>query len=120
MVSTTARVPRHTAEEVNRRIRQIIEDRLAYFADHPDEIAARLDELDREWDIERTIEANASSLAFTGVALGATLDKRWLALPALVTAFCFNMPFRAGVHPFPFFAAWVSAPPMRLIRSDTR
>ena len=101
MVSTAARVPSHTAQEVNRRIRQEIEDGLTYFADHPDEIAARLEELDREWDIERTIEANASSLAFTGVALGATLDRRWLALPALVTAFLFQHAIQGWCPPVP-------------------
>jgi hypothetical protein len=101
MVSTTERVPRHTAQEVNRQIRQETEDRLAYFADHPEEIAARLNELDREWDIERTIEANASTLAFTGVALGAALDRRWLALPALVTAFLFQHAVQGWCPPVP-------------------
>jgi hypothetical protein len=37
-----------------------------------------------------TLEANASALAFTGVVLGATLDRRWIALPAIVTAFLFQ------------------------------
>jgi hypothetical protein len=60
MVSTASRVPSHTAHEVNRRIRQETEERIAYFADYPEEIEGRLLELDREWDIERTIEANAS------------------------------------------------------------
>ena len=101
MVSTAARVPGHTASEVNRQIRQETEERIAYFADHPDEIAARLDELEREWDIERTIEANASTLAFAGVALGATLDKRWLALPALVTAFLFQHAVQGWCPPVP-------------------
>lgn len=101
MVTTAERVPSHTASEINRRIRQETQDRIAYFTDHPDEIAARLDELDREWDIERTIEANASTLAFAGVALGATLDKRWLALPALVTAFLFQHAVQGWCPPVP-------------------
>src|SRR5690606_22996169 len=57
---------------------------------HPEQIAARLAELDREWDIERTLEANASTLAFTGTMLAATVDRRWLALPAIVTGFLFQ------------------------------
>ena len=69
MVFTAARVPRHTASEINRLIRQETENRLAYYAEHPDEIESRLQELDREWDIERSIEANASTLAFTGIVL---------------------------------------------------
>jgi hypothetical protein len=101
MVPTVTRVSSHTAKEVNRRIRQETEERLTYLSDHPDEIAARLAELDREWDIERTLEANASTLAFTGLALGATLDRRWLALPALVTAFLFQHAVQGWCPPMP-------------------
>ena len=101
MASTAARVPSQTDSEVNRRIRQEIEERIAYFADHPDEITARLDELDREWGIERTIEANASTLAFTGTILGATFDRRWLALPVVVTAFLLQHAIQGWCPPVP-------------------
>jgi hypothetical protein len=101
MVSSAARVPSQTSDEINRRIRRETEDRLAYFADHPHEISARLDELDHEWDVERAIEANASSLAFTGIVLGATIDKRWLALPAMVTAFLFQHAIQGWCPPIP-------------------
>ena len=60
--ATTKRVPASTSGEINRRILRET-DMLAYFSDHPDEIGAPLDELDSEWDIERTIEASASTLA---------------------------------------------------------
>ena len=101
MVSTAARVSRHTAPDVSQRLRQEIEQRIAYFADHQGEIAARLDELDNEWDIERTIEANASTLALTGMVLGTTLDRRWLLLPAIVTAFLFQHAMEGWCPPVP-------------------
>lgn len=101
MASTAERVPRHTASEVNLRIQEETEQRLAYYADHPAEIGARLEELKREWDVERTIEANAATLAFTGVILGATVDKRWLALPALVTGFLFQHAVQGWCPPVP-------------------
>jgi hypothetical protein len=101
MASTSDRVSSNTPSEINRRMRQETEDRLIYFSDHLDEITARLDELNREWDIERTIEANASTLAFTGVALGTTLDRRWLALPALVTVFLFQHAVQGWCPPVP-------------------
>jgi hypothetical protein len=72
------------------RIRAEMAERLAYYADHLDEIDARLYALDREWDIERTLEAKAAALAFTGVALATTVDRRWLLLPALASAFLFQ------------------------------
>ncbi len=101
MVSTRRRVPKHTSSEVNARIRQEMIQRLRTFADHPDEVEQRLIELDREWDIERAIEANAATLALAGVALGATGDRRWLVLPALVTAFLLQHAVQGWCPPVP-------------------
>ena len=84
--STTSRVPEHTAPHINRQIRQQIEDNLAYFAAHPDEIDGRLEELDQEWDDERTLEANAATFSLLGLTLGLAVDRRWLALPVGVAA----------------------------------
>jgi hypothetical protein len=101
-VSTTVdRVPAHTASDVNQRIQDQMAKRVRFFAAHPEDIPQRLKELDQEWDIERAIEANASALAFTGVALGATADRRWLILPALVTAFLFQHAVQGWCPPVP-------------------
>ena len=104
MVSATrSRVPRHTAEHVNRRIQQEMEDRVEYYAEHRDEIDERLAALDREWDIERTLEANAAGFAFTGVVLGAFVDRRFLILPAAVTAFLMQHAVQGWCPPLPVF-----------------
>jgi hypothetical protein len=50
-------------------------------------IERRVAALDREWDVERILEVNASLLAFTGLVLGVTRNPRWLALPAVVLPF---------------------------------
>jgi Holliday junction resolvasome RuvABC ATP-dependent DNA helicase subunit len=65
---TTERVVARTAGHVNRRIAQQMEASVARCADRPDRIARRLAELDREWDVERALEANAASLAPTAVS----------------------------------------------------
>lgn len=57
--------------------------------------------MDEEWDIERAIECNASALAFTGVVLGATSDRRWLILPAMVTSFLFQHAVQGWCPPVP-------------------
>lgn len=49
-------------------------------------IGKRIEELDREWDVERILEANAATLALAG-ALLSTKNSRWLFLPAVATAF---------------------------------
>lgn len=99
--ATAARVPAATADSVNRRIRQQMQDSLAYFAMRPDEIDRRLSELDREWDVERVLETNASALALTGVALGYAVDRRFLLLPAVVLAFLLQHALQGWCPPLP-------------------
>jgi hypothetical protein len=102
MSTTTAnRVAVNTAEEINRRIRGQTEARVRALAADPGGIEQRLEELDEEWDIERVLETNASALAFGGLALGVTVDRKWLALPALVTAFLFQHAVQGWCPPIP-------------------
>ena len=64
-----------------------IEETLGYYSLHPDRIALRLDELSREWSLERILETNASILCFVGLALGTIQGKRkWLVLPAVTAS----------------------------------
>ena len=99
--STVDRVRRHTTKDINCRIHQDINDRLRYLAQHPAGIDRRLRELDEEWDIERALEASAASAAFTGSLLAATVDKRWLTLPALVGTFLFQHAVQGWCPPVP-------------------
>jgi hypothetical protein len=70
-------------------------------ADGPGTITARLAELDRESDIERVLEINASVLALSGVALGAFAHRRWLALPAVVLGFLLQHAIQGWCPPIP-------------------
>ncbi len=101
MTTTRNRVPLHSSEADNRRIKRTMQAHVAYFAQHRDQIAGRLREIDEEWDIERAIEANAAVIAFAGVALAATNSRRWLALPALVTSFLFQHAIQGWCPPVP-------------------
>lgn len=76
------RVRRHTAPEVLRRIDDATVASLARCAGTPDQIDRRLDELDREWDTDRALEAEAATLGLVGLALGTFARPRLLALPA--------------------------------------
>jgi hypothetical protein len=101
--ATAERVPRHTRPDVNRRIERRIAESVRFHAAHPDRIDGRLRVLDREWDIERTLEANAATLALAGTLLGAFVDKRFLVLPAAVTAFLLQHALQGWCPPVPFF-----------------
>jgi hypothetical protein len=98
---TSERVPNQTSAGLNHAIQRRINESVRYHAAHPRQIDERLAELDLEWDTERTLEANAATLAFVGVVLGVAADKRWLAVPALVTAFLFQHAVQGWCPPLP-------------------
>ncbi|UYW28289.1 hypothetical protein OKC48_07180 [Methylorubrum extorquens] len=98
---TAERVPLHTGERDNRRIAAALDASVRWHAEHPRDIGRRLRELDTEWDTERTLEANAATLALTGTVLGLTTDRRWLALPLAVTAFLLQHAVQGWCPPLP-------------------
>ena len=87
VANSSERVRRRTSQTIDQRLRRETEQRLHYFANHPDEIGGRLAALDLEWDVERTLEMNAASVGLAGIVLGATVSPRWFFLPAVVSAF---------------------------------
>ncbi|WP_457797185.1 YgaP family membrane protein [Methylocystis sp. S23] len=98
---TADRVQLHTSDAVNSMIHEEMLERLVYFALHPGKIGERLAELDREWDIERALEANAASFALVGLTLGLASDRRWLALPAFVAGFLLQHAVQGWCPPLP-------------------
>jgi hypothetical protein len=102
--STTRRVPEHTPDRYNEAIRRQTEENVARSAAAgPEAIARRLEELDREWDIERCLEANASSVALVGLGLGAFVDRRLFLLPAIVAGFLLQHALQGWCPPVPLF-----------------
>lgn len=82
------RVRRTSKSDVNAQIDNLIIFNLEYYkSEGKAAIDRRIEELDREWDIERTLEMNAAAFAFTGSVLAAVADKKWIILPAIVGAF---------------------------------
>jgi hypothetical protein len=102
--STTQRVPEHTTDAVDEQIRRQTEQNIARFRNSgPAAIERRLAELGREWDIERTLEANAATVSLIGSALGAFLDRRFFALPAVVAGFLLQHAVQGWCPPVPVF-----------------
>lgn len=104
MISTTVgRVPAHTSGEINARIAARTRQKVARAGRSPAEINRRLRELDEEWDIERTLEANAATASLIGVCLAATVDRKWLLLPGAVAAFLLQHAVQGWCPPMPVF-----------------
>ena len=77
-----------TSPDVQRKIDKNIRDQIIHYASQPKEvISRRIFELENEWDIERVIEANASSLGLASLVWGVTVNKKYLAVTGTVLGF---------------------------------
>jgi hypothetical protein len=93
-ISSLDRVCSSTASHVNEEIDLQTDINIhRYKGKSNAEILERIQMLDKEWDIERVLEVNASALALSGLILGLTKDRKWLFLPSIVLL---------------FFAAWIT------------
>lgn len=102
IASTRDRVPLHTSDCVNAEIRRRTEENVArHMAAGAAAIDERLRELDREWDIERMLEANAATACLVGVTLGALKDRRFFLMPAIVAGFLLQHAVQGWCPPMP-------------------
>lgn len=102
--TTQDRVREHTPAHVNERVDRETQACLQHFAAASrEEITAHIYELDREWDMERRLQANASLLALSGIVLGATFSKKWLAIPGVVFSFFLQHAIQGWCPPVPLF-----------------
>lgn len=100
--ATRERVSANTAQEVNQRIRQRTERNIMEsIAGGPKAIERRLEELDREWDIERVLETMAPTITLLGLALSVTKSRKWLIVPAFVQTFFLQHALQGWCPPIP-------------------
>ncbi len=102
--ATTTRVAEHTADDVNERIGRKTKENLEFYGSAGGEsIDRRLAELDREWDIERMLEANAASAVLLGMYLSVTVSRSWLLLPMAVGGFLLQHAVQGWCPPLIWF-----------------
>jgi hypothetical protein len=82
--------------------------RIVEIAGDPDAIAARLAELELEWDIERVLEANAVAVSVIGTGIGLARRRGLLRLnlPAAVAAFLVQHAVRGARPPVSLLRRW--------------
>lgn len=98
------RVSEQTAPAVNEQIeQQTLASLRANAAATSEELSRNIDRLDREWDIERVLQTNASILALTGVVLGAAVNRKFLAVPGVVLGFFLQHALQGWCPPIPVF-----------------
>lgn len=75
------------AREADAKILQRAATNVELYAARPDLIDQRLGELDREWYIERVLQAGSAGLSLLGVVMGSARGRRWFLLPLIVQGF---------------------------------
>ncbi|OLY94507.1 hypothetical protein SAMN05444008_101125 [Cnuella takakiae] len=93
-----------TPKKVNQKIDAEIEQSLQHFQQQsPEAIEERIAELDTEWDVSRMLGLNAAVLSLSGVILAATVHKKWLWLPGVVTSFLIQHSIQGWCPPIALF-----------------
>jgi len=100
--ATDERVRRATRASVNGRIQaRTLHDVSRFIGADPVFIDERIEQLKHEWDIERTLEANAASVSLIGIGLGLFVDRRFFVLPTAVAAFLLQHALQGWCPPLP-------------------
>lgn len=97
------RVKEATPSSINQKIENDTWQRISsYIGKSEAEISARIKELNKEWDIERYLGVNMSTLAMSGLILNAaTKNKNWLILPGVVLTFFMQHAVQGWCPPLP-------------------
>ncbi len=99
---TSLRVNLHTNKQTNAKIQDRTEaDVILYGEKHKDEISKRINELQCEWDTERTLETNASILILISLLLGFLINQIWFILAGIVAAFLLQHALQGWCPPLP-------------------
>ena len=100
------RVRSSTSSEKNREIDlEIIKNIRKYENRSAEDIEKRIKRLEKEWDIERLLETNMSTLALTGIALSIFVHPYWIILPIVVLLFFLQHALQGWCPPLPIFRA---------------
>jgi hypothetical protein len=106
-IDKTDRVRDNAPEDSNKAIDKEINDTIAlYKGKSKEELSRRIIQLEKEWSIERHIETFAPSLILSGLLLSRLFSKKWLILPAVVSAFLLQHGIQGWCPPVPMFRAF--------------
>ncbi len=104
LAPSATRVADHTSVQANRQIQRETQRNIQFYARRG--LAAidyRLRQLDREWDVERALEANAATAVLLGTFLGTFVNKRWYLINAVVGGFFLQHALDGWCPPLPVY-----------------
>jgi hypothetical protein len=96
------RVIQATPSSINSKIETDTWNKVSQYMNKSNvEITERIHKVDKEWDIERYLGVNMSTLALIGLALSYFVHINWLILPAIVLLFFFQHSVQGWCPPLP-------------------
>lgn len=103
IADTATSVTQNSTPQANARIQHDMEQRLAAFQsdDKGALITTRLEELNQEWDVERTLQTNFATLSMVGLGLATQVSKKWFILALGVPAFMVQHALQGWCPPLP-------------------
>jgi hypothetical protein len=98
---TDTRVQESTCPKINERIREKTEASLRRAAASPGQIEQRLEKLDKEWEVERLLQANFGLVTLASLALGFFVARPWFFLTGVAAAFMGEHSIKGWCPPVP-------------------
>jgi hypothetical protein len=99
---TEQRVRRHSAPQANQDIRLLMRARVLEMAGKLEAIEQRLAQIEQEWDIERTLQANAAAVSLVGLFFG-LFNRKWNLLPIVASGFLLQHAITGWCPPMELF-----------------
>ena len=97
---------RKIKEKVKENVAGKTPSNLVHYANETEAvIRERIDALDREWDMDRMLQLNASVLTIAGIALGSRVNRNWFILPGIVAGFLALHAVKGWCPPVPLLKA---------------
>ncbi|KJS13713.1 MAG: hypothetical protein VR67_02830 [Peptococcaceae bacterium BRH_c8a] len=86
--STATKARINTSPRVNREIDRKTKSNINFYINaEKEQIARRINSLEREWDTERVLETNFAAMMILSTILGFTVNKKWFALGGIAGLF---------------------------------
>jgi hypothetical protein len=100
-LSNKERIRAVTDPAVNRSIDRAIEENIRkYTYQGSKEISQRIEELEKEWDVERVLQIGAASAALLGIGFSFN-NRKWFILPTLALSFLVINSLKGWAPPIP-------------------
>jgi hypothetical protein len=98
------RVRAKTKPEINQRIDEETVHYLELYANADRQLMARrLEELDREWDMERVLEVNAAAVVLSSMVFGKIFRRAWYLLTFVAGGFLMGHAIKGWCPPVPIW-----------------